>query len=143
MQTFLPFGSFDLSAQCLDNRRLGKQRVECKQIITALYDPSYGWQNHPAVKMWRGHERALGLYTWHICYEWKARGFKDTVMDWLQYVMPAVPTNQNRWTMPPWMWDYDLHRSHQSNLIRKDPVHYRQFFPADVPDDLPYVWPVP
>jgi len=24
--------------------------------------------------------------------------------------------------------------------LRKDPAHYRPFFP-DVPDDLPYVWP--
>lgn len=42
---------------------------------------------------------------------------------------------------PPWLGDAELHRSHQSALVRKDPTYYRQFFP-DVPDDLPYVWPV-
>jgi hypothetical protein len=42
---------------------------------------------------------------------------------------------------PPWLGDEQLHRSHQSNLIRKDPGFYRPLFP-DVPPDLPYVWPV-
>ena len=42
--------------------------------------------------------------------------------------------------LPDWLGDESLHRSHQSALVRKDPEHYRRFFP-DVPDDLPYVWP--
>lgn len=54
MQTFLPYSSFKDSARVLDRQRLGKQRVENMQIITALLDPDYGWQNHPAVNMWRG-----------------------------------------------------------------------------------------
>lgn len=33
MQTFLPYGSFIESAKCLDYGRLGKHRVEAKQII--------------------------------------------------------------------------------------------------------------
>jgi hypothetical protein len=33
-----------------------------------------------------------------------------------------------------------VHRSHQSNLIRKDPAFYGPLFPG-VPDDLDYVWP--
>lgn len=57
MQTFLPYPSFRESAKCLDNKRLGKQRVECIQIIKAINNPKYGWQNHPAVKMWRGTPR--------------------------------------------------------------------------------------
>ena len=43
--------------------------------------------------------------------------------------------------LPPWLGDEDIHLSHRSALVRKDPDHYRPFFP-DVPDDLPYVWPV-
>ena len=42
--------------------------------------------------------------------------------------------------LPPWLGDAAFHRSHQAALVRKDPEHYRRFFP-DVPDDLPYVWP--
>jgi len=36
MQTFLPYASFAKSAACLDNRRLGKQRVEAMQILKIL-----------------------------------------------------------------------------------------------------------
>lgn len=38
MQTFLPYDSFKKSARVLDQRRLGKQRVECLQILGALTD---------------------------------------------------------------------------------------------------------
>jgi hypothetical protein len=41
---------------------------------------------------------------------------------------------------PWWMTDPEFHLSHKSNLVRKDPVYYRPFFP-DVPDSLPYLWP--
>jgi hypothetical protein len=44
--------------------------------------------------------------------------------------------------LPRWLGDPDFHRSHQSSLLRKDPEHYGPMFPG-VPDDLPYVWPVP
>lgn len=36
MQTFLPYPDFKKSAQCLDYQRLGKQRLECKQILQTL-----------------------------------------------------------------------------------------------------------
>ena len=36
MQTFLPYKSFTKSAQVLDYKRLGKQRVEAMQIFNAL-----------------------------------------------------------------------------------------------------------
>lgn len=36
MQTFLPYPDFKKSASCLDNKRLGKQRVEAWQIYSTL-----------------------------------------------------------------------------------------------------------
>ena len=47
MQTFLPYSSFDLTMECLDYRRLGKQRVEAFQILRALRGETDGWTNHP------------------------------------------------------------------------------------------------
>lgn len=134
MQTFLPYDDFALSAKCLDWRRLGKQRVEAFQILKALTTPSYGWQNHPAVKMWRGYEDALGLYMNLCIEEWKRRGYKNTMTLAPLRFHDSVPT-------PPWLGRRTFHESHQSNLVRKDPEHYRQFFPR-VAVDLPYVWPV-
>jgi hypothetical protein len=33
VQTFLPFSDFEASARVLDVKRLGKQRVECIQVL--------------------------------------------------------------------------------------------------------------
>ncbi len=39
MQTFTPYADFDASVQALDQKRLGKQRVEVIQIVRALTVP--------------------------------------------------------------------------------------------------------
>jgi hypothetical protein len=130
MQTFLPYPNFKRSVQCLDNKRLGKQRVEAWQILNTLTGKSHGWKNHPAVKMWRGYETALIGY-YHCCLdEWAARGFKNEKLKPIIYPLLM--------DVPKWFGNRDFHRSHQSNLVRKDPHHYR----FDVPNNLPYVWPV-
>jgi hypothetical protein len=138
MQTFLPHKCFAKSAASLDNRRLGKQRVECLQILNALHNPEYGWQNHPATKMWRHDKASLIHYGITICDEWIRRGFKDTCRAKIKSFM--LISGITRKTIPRWISD-DLCASHQSNLVRKFPEHYAQLFP-NVPNDLPYVWPV-
>jgi len=137
MQTFLPFDSFVESARVLDYRRLGKQRVEVKQILNALDGNSKGWQNHPATLMWRGHEAALAQYGVAICEEWIRRGYRDSL---LPFFTDYVVTNPNV-TLPRWFGDEAFHDSHKSNLLRKDATYYAEYF-TDVSDDLPYVWPV-
>jgi Pyrimidine dimer DNA glycosylase len=135
MQTFLPYRNYRQSAQSLDNRRLGKQRVECLQILKSLTIDGYGWRNHPAVKMWHGYKGALIQYSLDICNEWRSRGFKDTCLDKIMDFMRADDNNDT----PPWLTD-EFCLSHQSNLLRKDPAFYRHHFP-EVPDNLPYLWP--
>jgi hypothetical protein len=127
-------------------RRLGKQRVEALMILRGLHRPDFAWRNHPAVRMWRGYDEALLCYAVAITRRWRALGFKDTVLDMLLTEAPAPPRSQTelarRRRLPAWLGMRAFHRSHQSALVRKNPVHYRPFFP-DVPDDLPYVWPAP
>lgn len=135
MQTFLPYPSFQQTATCLDYRRLGKQRSECKQILNALRHGG-GWSNHPAVKMWRGHERTLCLYAIVICLEWRQRGYKDQQLEWFINRVLDTPNGED----PPWLGDDAFHASHRSNLLRKKPDHYEQFSWDESPD-LPYVWP--
>ena len=148
MQTFLPFPDFAESAAVLDPLRLGKQRVETLQIIRALTWPTYGWKHHPAVLMWKGYEEALGSYGIAVVDAWCALGRADTCAATMATDLTAAgirrPRPQGKLPargVPPWLGDPDLHRSHQSSLVRKDPNFYRPVFP-DVPDDLPYVWPV-
>jgi hypothetical protein len=144
VQTFLPFPSFSECAAVLDNKRLGKQRVENLQIMHALFEPEYGWQNHPAVKMWRGYERSFLDYQYFICHEWSdIRGYNDTCLEKTQLLYDAHTMRGEGILDDPW-WlknNWELHFSHQSNLIRKDPFYYGPQFPG-VPSDLEYVWPV-
>lgn len=150
MQTFLPYADFRATAEVLDDRRLGKQRVEALQILRALTVPGYGWQHHPAVLMWRGYEEALARYGLEICRVWEERGHADTcagkIVDDLRAAgVERGPREQAdllaAGALPAWLGDEALHRSHRSALRRKDAGHYAEAF-GDVPDDLPYVWPV-
>lgn len=141
MQTFMPYPDFRLTAQCLDNKRLGKQRVEAFQIYLALTQSGYGWRHHPIVKMWKGYEHALLFYGLVISDEWRQRGYKDVMFERFQSLIPSeyLFESVERLKMPTWIGNEEFHRSHQSNLVRKDSEYYRRFFP-DVPDNLPYVW---
>lgn len=145
MQTFLPYPDFRQSASVLDRLRLGKQRVEVWQLLNAIHGHSSGWRNHPAAKMWRNHTGSLACYGVAICDEWIKRGYNDTmrerflsVISELNDLYPHGEVN----AIPSWFANPDFHRSHQSNLVRKMPEHYRKFFP-DIEDNLPYIWPVP
>jgi hypothetical protein len=146
MQTFLPYADFRDSSAVLDDRRLGKQRVETFQILRALTWPAYAWKNHPAVRMWRGFVPALVAYGLANCDEWVRRGYRDTVaMSLLEFSggkRPDLDELAAGGQLPPWLAIDVLHLSHQSSLLRKDPEWYRPWFP-DVPDDLPYFWPPP
>ena len=132
MQTFLPYPHFGDSVRCLDWRRLGKQRVEAMQILKALRGETKGWVNHPATKMWKGYEEALGQYMNYCIEEWIARGYNNN----MQFAEVSEFPD-----LPPWIGDEKFHKSHKSNLLRKDSEWYSTF-EWDVSDDLPYVWPV-
>ena len=151
MQTFLPYADFARSAAVLDDRRLGKQRVEGIQIVRALTVPAYAWKSHPAVLMWGGYEEALEAYLVAVCDEWAARGFDDTCRQTIRADLAgagvAGPSPQQRMEeagrLPPWLGDETLHRSHRASLLRKDPDHYGQFFGGEAFDDVEgYYWPV-
>jgi hypothetical protein len=149
VQTFLPYPDFERSLRALDVRRLGKQRVECIQVLRGLTVPTYGWRHHPAVKMWRGHEEALGRYSMTSCAVWSELGHADTCAATIGTDLAGIGIIAVRSQaelaeaggLPPWLGDEAFHRSHQSSLLRKDPAFYGPRFPG-VPDDLPYVWPV-
>ena len=143
MQTFVPFPDLRRTAEVLDDKRLGKQRVETLQIIRALTWETYGWKRHPAVRMWDGHVPALGHYAAVICDEWTRRGHADTSDATIHRDLADAGFADAEVTMPAWWGDDAVHRSHRSSLLRKDPDHYRSRFEPGLPDDLPYVWPAP
>jgi len=153
MQTFLPDSDFYRSARTLDRARLGKQRVECKQLLLALgvsageHRPvrskaehqSSSWSHHPAAKMWRGYEHCLAYYGMVMASEWISRGYRDSLHPQFKAIWDYKVVQ-----FPRWYRDRELLErvcsSHRSNLLRKDPEWYGKFNWKE-PDNLPYVWP--
>lgn len=162
MQTFVPLiGSAD-TAKVLDRARLNKQALEGWQILMNLVelDPEgndrtpRGWSNHPAVKMWRGHEGALVSYILKMVSEWKSRGYNSTIGD------KAIKTYKRAVSLgritrdshrkPVWMSNSELFEqissSHRMALLNKDYEWYSQFgWPEDIgsrPETYDYIWPV-
>lgn len=138
MQTFAPFTDFISCAEALDDRRLGKQRVEVVQILETLLGLNSGsWASHPAVLMWKGYEPALACYGGNVCHTWKERGFKDTCfgkIDKLRrqaffygsYEGLDTDVSLRTWefVMPPWWYSAYFHYTHCCNLIRKNEAFY-------------------
>lgn len=149
MQTFMPYTSYKETAECLDYRRLGKQRVEAKQILIALgvdvgdHKGNSGshWKNHPAVKMWKGCEASLCHYAIAMCNEWRGRGYNDTMLMQFVDAWERLRDAGASLSFPAWVGNKEVHSSHRSNLLRKDANHYGIFGWSETPD-MPYVWPV-
>ena len=132
MQTFLPYADFAASAKALDYRRLGKQRVEARQISNTLLHGG-AWSKHPAVEMWRGYEALLLIYGNEMILEWIARGYVNN--------MPLVDVDPRSLRRPSWYGDDRLHSSHRANLLRKNPAFYSRYGWTEDPT-TPYWWPI-
>lgn len=161
MQTFLPYASTDFrkSAKVLDNQRLNKQALEGWQIMLTLLkldplgnhrDPR-GWANHPAVKLWRGHEELLYYYVLCMVAEWKDRGYNSTIGDKATATLTAAHKADKlslASTPPKWITNKqkfeEIAASHRQALLVKDYSWYSQFdWPEDngvTPRGYAYVW---
>jgi hypothetical protein len=137
MQTFVPSTDFTECAEVLDRQRLGKQRVECLQILRALHGLTRGWRNHPATRMWAGHENALCEYAFSMCDEWVRRGYVDGCRE----KIAALRVPGEDCIMPPW-WGGPIHTSHRSSLLKRLPDWYGQFNWTEQPSSDPLFWPV-
>lgn len=141
MITFLPSRSFKESAEILDYKRLGKQRVEAKLILEILIDIKYNgeskskWRNHPAVKIWEGFETDLSVYGMFMCNEWLFRGYEDNLFSWFKVVYTMLA--------PQWpgqiKFSKALHTSHRAALKAKDPKYYKKFGWKEKPK-IEYIW---
>lgn len=137
MQIFLPYADFKKSLTTLDNKRLGKQRVETYQIISAITrrpkldgNPYKGWLNHPCTVMWKNHLPALKQYLNYSIMEWIERGFKNTM---------EFEISNEEIVVPNFVGNERFHSSHRANLLKKEPEFYNQYGWTENPQD-PYVW---
>lgn len=134
MQVFVPFLSLKESACCLDNKRLGNGIY--REAFTLIKG---GWPNHPASKIWANHKKALSEYCLYGLEELKRRG-RD-YPKWFDYFNERLDKSPDT-GYPSLIGNKDFHLSHMSNLIKKDPIYYRQKFGFDIPDNLPYIWKI-
>src|SRR5574343_495506 len=143
MQTFLVYSDLRESARCIDNKRLGKQLIETKQIYDTIVNNKKSWSNHPAVNMWRGFELGLLLYgkihyaEWQERYVLGLRGGKLIHKSGEEILNEYYNRSLNTIKLPSWIYDDEFLISHRSNLIRKNPEYYSKFWPS-VPNNIPY-----
>ena len=157
MQTFLVDSDYSKTASALDNKRLNKQALEAWQImlVNLKLDPQgdfrqpKGWTNHPAVKMWTGHEAELLRYIEAMTTEWVSRGYKTTILDKAKATIEVARTRGllESESRPRWMDTItfmDLTSSHRLALLVKNYQWYSQFGwaedPGYEPTDYKYVW---
>jgi len=167
MQTFLPYPNFSLSANVLDIKRLGKQRVESLQILKVLKQGQWTCPNCPGpVTHFNPYKTGYHCYNCEAPLKKTAWYNHPAVQMWKGYesgLMIYLKEMWIRWTtlgyedtcwekalgiwgyndlalLPDWIGNDRFHLSHQSNLLRKNHEHYSQYF-VGVPDNLPYVWP--
>lgn len=150
MMTFRPYADHNRSAKVLDYRRLGKQRVEAYQIMSAMMagitGENAGWAHHPIVLMWAGkdnpyldhacgqmHLEDLIKYYYAMATEWERRGYRHA----MNYkVIPfQLMTSRFVGTLHyladhPLPWTPEKELQHKHILLRKDPEWYGQFWRA-------------
>jgi hypothetical protein len=138
VNTFVTASTPEECASNLDNKRLGKQRVEAKQIIDILesshLNESKGYSNHPIVAQWRGFTQALKVYYNAIFDEWEARGYKNDKLKRYEIVQdPALShlvTKPNEVVVmfPKWFFNPIIHLTYKCDLYRKKPEYYGKIF---------------
>lgn len=133
MQVFLPEHTFAKCAEVLDTKRLVKQLLEGRQIMTVLAgeSTSNGWKNHPAVKMFEGYEKTLYSYLRAIRDEMQTRGYKwEKNWEVIQGIYERHYQDELQ-GYPFWMQDKEMWNrvviTHRGRLWEKDPAHYAQY----------------
>lgn len=137
MQVFRPYIDWRKSARVLDDRRLGKQRVECKQVLNAILrklglivDGKRGWLNHPIVLTYfnsgRPYIADLAGFFRACVDEWRARGYSSSItLEDISGLLSRVDSAEG--TPVTHVHEVEYRRI----LLLKDLNYYFQVFPRD------------
>lgn len=137
VQVFRPYIDWRKSAEVLDDKRLGKQRVECKQVLNVIFrkldlirDGRRGWLNHPIVLMYfnegRPYLRDLEGFFNACVVEWKRRGFKNLInLNDIKYFLERVGGSDG--TPITHIHEVEYRRI----LLIKNLKHYIKVFPRE------------
>nr|KJR73570.1 MAG: pyrimidine dimer DNA glycosylase [Thermoproteus sp. AZ2] len=148
MQVFRPYIDWKRSAAVLDNKRLGKQRVEAKQVLLAilrkaglLRDGRRGWLNHPIVLMYFNGGRPyiedlVGFFN-AVVDEWRRRGFANSIsLEDIRGLLKGVGVSGTPIT--------HVHEvEYRRILMLKEPCWYLNKFPEDEVEEVFETEPTP
>ena len=100
-----------------------------------------GYQRHPAVRMWEGHESFLLRYLICAAREWRRRGHRDGALP--EYVRDWLALRSCDQSPPKWWGRHDIHAVHRRELLRRLPEHYGAIWPDErAHDERRLVWPI-
>ena len=147
VNTFITSPSLEKCAKNLDNLRLGKQRVECIQLISFIENTNNkGFKNHPVLIMWKEHVTALKVYCNFMIREFIARGFENTIPIYeldetkivfydnifneetglTEIIKPQI--EKDSIVFPIWFNWNPLILTHQASLLKKNNNYYSKIF---------------
>ncbi len=147
MQIFRPYIDHRKSAQFLDDKRLGKQRVEAKQVLMAilrrrgiLRDGRKGWLNHPIVLMYDAGPYIDDLvnYFHAVVEEWVRRGYRNNIS--LNDIEPLLKKVEG---VPGTPVTEEIAREYRRLLLIKDPYYYYNKLSAEELEELLKTKPKP
>ncbi|MEM3589238.1 MAG: pyrimidine dimer DNA glycosylase/endonuclease V [Nitrososphaerota archaeon] len=137
MQVFRPYIDWKRSAQVLDNKRLGKQRVEAKQVMIVILrkmglinDGKRGWLNHPVVLMYYNNGKPyfydLVNYFNACVEEWRHRNMESKIsLADIEELIKKVKSAEGH----PLTHKHEI--EYRRVLILKNPEHYLKVFPIE------------
>ena len=125
MNSFVCESSFQDTTSALDMRRLGKQRIECWQMLMALLGQSTAYANHPATRAWSGYEYSLASFAIACHDEWISRGYKDTTRDRVVQLRTLLSNTGDPW----WVTNDRYLNTIRGVLIGKMPEYYGPLWP--------------
>lgn len=118
MQIFL-IGNVLETAKCLDNRRLNRQIIEVKQIISAIEGKTISWRNHPVTIMYENDLNFLRGYK-NCLIAYKDGRMSDAMYfsEWCERTKPDFLKNNG--------WYFE---NMKNLLYTKNKEYYSNYFP--------------
>ena len=128
MQVFVPYQEPLKCAQVLDARRLNKQIIECRQILSAIRGESNAWRNHPCVKMYRNHLLWLEYYQHCLeCYKSYQELYNVDFDEAMQDYRLAEGWNEDAAAITPEFLTDEFVDHHKTRLFTKSHKDYPQW----------------
>ena len=73
MNIFLPYEDVNQSIRALDDRRLVKQILECKQLLDVALGNTNGWSRHPVAVYYKDYPHFIARFGLMCCLEYELR----------------------------------------------------------------------